>query len=381
MATNNARARAAREYVKAHPGTKYTEALRIVSQEGPPDMDAQASPAERTFATIGLPGTGKTTALVRSEHDYPPIAYDTKKDFVIGDPGWRKTAFSVETLLSRHTRVAWEEGAKAIQEDLPSATLTNLRGKPGVGKTFALMEHAKHMEVPLRVIFTATGEWLDVVEPGSIILRALPEEPLGMEATRYEAVRSVAHDAAESTARTLVIDLSPVSGTTLGSLGVTWSRIGEALIAAAPEFFEIILDGDFWHSRDSDKPSEVEDLIQTVARLARSNGSAAHIIYTGYGETPVGLRRSPARAQWGVYGQEKPETPAPVDSPLWGRLFTESRGLGAFWVEDPEQGGWYPVRVVRGGTVMLSFPGESESAPQETDGGIDHNVPNDVDEA
>lgn len=338
MATNNARARAAREYVKAHPGTKYTEALRIVSQEVPSDNGWEVSPAERVFATMGLPGLGKSTDLVV--------------------PGWPFPTMVGEghSLFSQYTLDA-SEGLTDLHLNRPSVTLTRIGGTVGTGKTFALMEHARCVSVPLRVVFSTTGEWTAAAASGTLVERPLSEGlPFQDEETRYRAFMNGVREAMRSDSRTMIVDLSglnfPLPRGELGDLGLTWERLGMALLEAGPRFFEIILDGAFAHPASDGLPA-VEGIINAVARNARSRGAAAHIIYTGYYARATGI--PDVRAHWEVRGFEaSTEPPHGVPDFFWMALFHETV-LGRFWVEDHTLGGWDPVEVTKDGPVMLAF--------------------------
>lgn len=340
MATNNARARAAREYVKAHPGIKYTEALRMVSEENLP----------------------KTTEL-QLAHGSPSA---------VGEG---------HSLFAQYTRNAVEALAD-LHLDRPSVALTRLGGSLGTGKTVALMEHARRVSVPFRVVFSTTGEWTaTAAAPGTVVERPTSEgAPSQDEEARYKAFCRGVREAMQSGSRTMLVDLSglnyPLPRGDVGTLGLTWGRIGMALMEAGPRFFEIIMDGSFTHPGSDGLPA-VEGVIGAVARNARSRGNAAHIIYTDYGTQPKGL--PDVRAHWEVRGWESGEPPRNVPGFYWDVLFVES-ARGRFWAENSALGGWDPVEVSAGEPVKLAYDRKAmrfvPAHHGEWSAPIDPNVPN-----
>lgn len=315
MATNNARARAAREHVKAHPGTKYTEALRIVS-------------AEALTTVAGAPGRG---AMQAAKGDIP------------------------RTLISPYT----QDAQSNVQEGLPNVTITNVGGMPGCGKTFALMDHARRVKVPLRVIFSTTAEWTDATIPGATVVRPLAApSQVSDEEARFRSFRTAIHEAMTNDAQTLIVDLSnlslPLPQGEVGDLGLTWERLGRALTESGPRFFEIIFDGFFSVPHEGGLPA-VESLVDAVSRTARARAVTAHVIYTGCDyERRISTDR--IRTRWSVYGYaDTPSAPRARAVPAfhWDLLFSGG-GRGRFWAQDTH-GGWEPVAVMDTGVQPLIF--------------------------
>lgn len=220
MSQNNARSRAARQYMQSNPGTKYTEALRAV--------DAQEN------------------ALLSS-----PFHSSTE-----------------DTVLEACSRPFFEKVPHLFTNHRGVYQVTNIVAAPGAGKSVAVADYLEKTSGPVRVAvfphedYYGLDDWLS----GSHGPRSAKEF---MEMT-HKARRRTLREHAQN-GETLVVS-------SCEEHPAAYMALGEVLLSQAPEnVIEVVLEGRGTKSNDA-----ASMLFQHLFRLSRSKQITVHAVIVSH---------------------------------------------------------------------------------------------------